>query len=124
MVFLSDISLSTEAIAVIGVLMGGLCSAVVVVFKLLMATKERQLADMQSQRDSYKGIANESVRTMEDLANRVRTEQGKPAFTAIAAVVPEHSSPPSEAQKQAAELQTLRARIVAATLNINSETKR
>lgn len=119
MTFLADITFSTEAIAVIGVLLGGLCSAVVVVFKLLMRAKDHQLLDLIAQRKSYKEIAADSVRALEQVANRIRGEQGMPPLTIIAPVVPEHSSPVSEMQKEVAELQTLRARCVAATLSIN-----
>src|SRR5678816_2719478 len=115
---IADVSFSTEAMAIIGAMGTGLVGTIAMLFKQLMASKEKQLVDMTSARDSFKEMANESVSNLEVIANRGREQRGEPPFKLIAPVVPEHQSPVKEAQKQTAELQSLRARLVAATLNL------
>jgi Flp pilus assembly protein TadB len=104
-----------------------LAGAVATVFKLLMASKDAQLAaqatqyearlkDLDSQRKSYKEIAEEAVLIVESKVNQRLDAAGHPATKVLASVVPEHSSPVSVEQQATADLQTLRARITAATL--------
>jgi len=116
---LADISFSTEALAIIGGLGSGLVTAVIFLFKALMVAKEKQLADMTSSRESYKEMAAESIANIEVAVNRVRELNGEQKFKPLAPVVAEHRSPTGEVQKQQAELQTMRARLVAATLNLD-----
>jgi hypothetical protein len=104
---------------IIGVMGGGLISTIALLFKLLMASKDKQLVDMTSARDSFKEIAEESVSNVEQVVNRIRQEKGLPEFKPLKPVVPEHASPVSRAQKDTAELQTLRAKLVAATLSLD-----
>ncbi len=112
--------------AEISVVEGGLITALIVgmggtvglLFKLVMAANEKALADMTSQRDSYKQMHNATIAALEDVAADKRVQEGKPMLPFVAPVVPERSSPETQAQKDTAELQTHRARQTAAFLSL------
>lgn len=108
---LADVTLSTEAVVVIGVLLSGLAAAVGTVFKLLMAAKDDLLK-------SYKDVAAEAVDNLEAAHKAYAQRHGKHVPEPLAAVIPEHSSPPKQKQIDTADLQTLRARLTAATLGL------
>jgi len=108
---IADVTYSTETLAVTTVVVSALTGAMVFIFKLLMASKDEQLK-------SYKEIALEAVRNLELAANDKRMEQGRQMFPPLAPVVPEHSSPSSKDQRESAEIQTLRAKLVAAKLDL------
>lgn len=129
MALLADISFTTEGAVAIGALMTALAGAVAVVFKLLIKSKDDQLAmaaaaaekrlrDEESQKKSYKEIAEEAVAMAELRVNRERGAAGRSAAKTVAPVVPEHSSPVSQEQQKTADLQTLRARVTAAGLDL------
>lgn len=111
MALFSDVTFSTEGIVVISALLSALVGALVFIFKLLMQSQNDkfELAIKQSEdaRKSYKQIAEEAVAVAE---KRIGSK-----VPPVAAVVSEHNSPPTEEQKAAAELQTLRARVTAVT---------
>jgi hypothetical protein len=132
---LADVVFTTEGIVTIGALLSATTGAVVYVFRLLLAEKDTaraaaaaaatielerakaegatRLKDKEDASKSYKEIAAEAVAALEKKAEE-RLGSALPAK--IAPVVPEHSSPVSVAQQEAADLQTLRARVTAATL--------
>ncbi len=93
-----------------------LSAAVALVFKLLMRSKDEQLAEMTSQRNSYRQMAYESTAHLETLARRKRDKDGKPPVEPLLPIVPEHDSPTTRKQLDAADLQTARAKLTAATL--------
>lgn len=68
----------------------------------------------ESKAKSYEEIGTEAVGHLESLAPKKAQKPVKP----LARVVPEHNSPTSMSQKDVADLQTLRARLVAATLEL------
>ncbi len=113
---LGDVSFTTEGIVVIGGLLGALVTAVVFLFKLYDKSKDRQINDLISERNSYREMAAEAVAAVESNVNELRTLRGQPRFVPIAPVVPEHNSPVTPAQQDTADLQTIRARLTAATL--------
>lgn len=133
-----DVSLSTEAVIIITGLVSTLGGAIYVIFNLLMKAHDARIADQQtqselrlkeqatqydkrleevdSQRKSYKEIAEEAVAAVEKTAREVFQTAGKRPVLSLAPVVPEHSSPVTPEQQETAELQTMRARVTAATL--------
>lgn len=119
MCILADVSFSTEALTIIGTMGAGMIAAITMLFKLLMASKDKALVDMTSARDSFKEIADESVTSVESIVNRMRAEKGEEEFKPMKAIVPEHASPIKQSQQDTADLQTMRARLVAATLNLH-----
>lgn len=109
----ADIAFTTEGGVVIGGLLTALASAVAVLFKLVISGKDQQIKDAQSERDSYKEISLEAVDRIEKVAHKEKI-----TVPYVAPVVPEHSSPTTSKQQDSANLQTLRARLVAATLQL------
>lgn len=77
------------------------------------------LDELRTQRDVYKAIADRAVARLEQEANDNRGLRGLPPFAPMAPVIPEHTSPVTERQKEDAEQATLRARVVAATLELD-----
>jgi len=113
---IADITFSAEAIGIIGVMGTGLITAIALLFKLLMASKDRALDEMTTERNSYKQMAEEAIANGEKFVSDSLAKCGQPDFEPMAPVVPEHSSPVTRQQQDVAELQTLRARLVASTL--------
>ncbi len=113
---MGDVIVSGAALAVIVPLVISLAGVVSLLFKLLLLAKDDRMKDIKSERDSYKEIAEEAVAKMEKVANERLKLAGQPHFTPLAPVVPEHNSPTTEAQQEAADLQTMRARLVASDL--------
>ena len=66
----------------------------------------------------WKDITKAALENLEHSINANRDNAGKPPFTPIAPVVPEHSSPVTPRQEEMAEQQTMRARLTAATLDL------
>jgi len=114
----ADISLSTEAVVVIGALGSLLVAAVYKLHSQLMQSKDDQVKSMQSQRDSYREMADEAIKNLETIRSERQIGTGMPSPSIVAAVVPEHNSPTTQTQQDSADLQTMRARLVAATLSL------
>lgn len=113
---LADVSFSTESMVVVGTLLAALTGAVSLLFRQLIATKDDALKAMTSQRDSYREMADEAIKNLEKAVNDGLKLSGRPPFAVVPPVVPEHSSPTTERQQDVADMQTMRARLVAATL--------
>lgn len=114
MLLAQGITVTTEAMTIIGVVVGALVAAITFLFR-------GWIAALQADRDSWKHMAEEGVEDLEKVAKRERARNGHgPVKKAIpvAAVVPEASSPPTKQQKETAEVQTMRARLVAAKLDL------
>lgn len=110
----ADITLSTEAAVAITALFTAGAAAYTKVGMLLLAAKDDRYADMMSQRNSYREMNAELLDAVED---KIRRDPAlKPLIPALAAVVPEHSSPATVAQTDDAKLATDRARVTAAKL--------
>lgn len=117
------VEFSTEGIAVIGVLMAALSGAVALLFRSLMTSMSQQVKAAEAERDSYKAdrdsyksMAIEAIENLEGAINRALEAKGKPRIRPLAAVIPEHSSPVTPGQEVTADISTMRARLVAATL--------
>lgn len=110
----ADVTFTTEGMVVIGGLLATLVGAIVYLDKQRMAAKDERLAEMKS----YKEIANEAVLALEAKVNEERAAKGQNLTKIIAPVVPEHSSPVTMQQQDTADLQTIRARITAASLEL------
>lgn len=114
--------MSDAAIAVIASSVAGLLGAALTAlgvylnFKMKMMEMQTRLADEKSQKESYKSIAKDSMTIVETITNEKLTNEGKPPLVALANVVPEHKSPVTAEAQAAADLQTQRAKLVAATL--------
>lgn len=114
---LADISFSTEEVAVIAALLGAVVAPLGWISRML-------ITQMQQERDNYKQIANEATGNLELAALAYVKREGKGIPKALAAVVAEHSSPPTDKQEETADLATLRARTVAATLALDLEPRK
>lgn len=126
MILFSDVSFSTEAVVAVTLLLTSLGGAVGYIFKLLMKSKDDQIAlaaataKIQAEatlKESYKEIAEEAVAAGEAKANKERAKEGKGPLRILAPVVPEHSSPVSPLQEATANVASLRARVTAVTLD-------
>ncbi len=107
-------------IAVISTLLAAVVGALTVVFKLFLVTKDQQLKDrdidivkVREDRDVWRSIAMDAQRVLISSEERRRTLEGKIPTRHLAAVVPEHQSPPTDAQVMTAEQATVRALVTA-----------
>lgn len=107
-----EVTINGPTMTVIGVLMSALAGVVVLLFKLLLAAKDAQIAELTTDRNIYRQAAQDAMRVAEVATNKLRKERGLPPLPLLAAVVPEHQSPPSAKQIAVAELATLRALMV------------
>src|SRR5580704_12857266 len=105
-----------QAITLLGIMVGPLGLAVAAIFKLLMAAKDKALADMTADRDDYRSMLRESTEMLNIATKKVADLRGETLPPKIAAVLAESHSVPSESQLETAEKATLRATITAATL--------
>jgi hypothetical protein len=108
---LADVTFSTEGIAVISVLLVALSGTVTYLFRQL-------LSELREQRDSYKKLAVSATVVLEEAAVRHQKQHGIQPIPLIPPVVPQHNSPTSPKQREAADFATLQARTVAATVAI------
>lgn len=115
---LADVTLSTEGLLIIGTLVTALAGAVGGLFKMLMVSHERELKDVKESRQSYKAMADEATDKLVAVSVRQARSEGRTMPAALAAVVPEHSSPTTERQQDVADQQTIRAKLVAASLSL------
>jgi hypothetical protein len=81
-----------------------------------LSRESQAVADVEAENRSYRQIADEAVTRLEAQAAGHVAERGQPLVAILAPVVPEHQSPPTLRQQATADLQTMRARLVAATL--------
>jgi hypothetical protein len=120
----ADVTFSTEAVAAITLLGGGLVTAVVFLFRLVIKSKDDAatamfvakdvaFAEMREQRDTFKKMGQEAVGLLEEHVNQERQSRGAPRLDRLPAVIPEHNSPTTQKQEDAAALATLRAMLTA-----------
>jgi uncharacterized protein YceH (UPF0502 family) len=112
----NGVNFSAAAIAVVTALVGALAGAVTFLFRLYVASRDSQLNDLREQRDAFKKVADRAVETLEKEAGRRQAARGEVPVPMLAPVVPEHNSPTTEHQQAAADLETIKAREVAARL--------
>lgn len=137
----SDIRFTQNGLLVIGSIVTALAGAIGLLFKTLMKAKDDQnaqiieamkvqseqllkdkeilYADLKRERDSFRSMTVSAVANLEIVANLIRRERGLAPLEKVAPVVPESNSPPTAQQIIAAEIATLRARIVAACLAVD-----
>jgi hypothetical protein len=116
MFFADDVSFSVAGIAIITTLLGAVAGALVIIFRLLMAAKDQQIADIKEQRESYKKVAERTVATLEQVSNQKVIDGGGVPIPKIAPIVPESNSPTTPSQQFSADLETLKARQLVASL--------
>jgi ABC-type phosphate transport system auxiliary subunit len=92
-------------------------SGIALLFKLLMASHartvadlEKRLGDVEALKRTYQEMAGEAIRSAKQTADFYRLKhENKPPIVLDEPVVPESSSPPSRLQKETATLATMRA---------------
>lgn len=119
---LSDVTLSTEAIVMIGALLSALTVSISVLFRMLIAAKDAQLQEEKAHRQAYQDVAEEAVSILSDRVAAHLLETGQDPVTEVAPVIPEHSSPVTKKQADTALFATLRARLTAAKLALTNDT--
>jgi len=112
----ADLSLSTETAVAVFAVVSTLGTVIAFLFGIVVALYKAANARLESEIKSWKEIALEANDTLGMFAKKHQQETGSAIVVPVAAVVPEHSSPPSHNQIRNAELQTERARLTAATL--------
>lgn len=118
---LADVTFSDAAIGIITALLVALSGAIAVLFRMVIANYDSQLTYWRSKELNWQEMTERAVSGMENEVNRKRVIAGKQPFPVLAAVLPEHSSPVTQAQKHAADLETMKARLVAAELSLDIE---
>ncbi len=116
MIIFADVTFSTEGMVVITGLLVSLIGAITFLFKLYAASKDAQIAEMKSQRDVYFEMVKEANSALESKIDEIFKITSKKMVKRVVPVVPEHSSPVTQAQIDTANMQTERARLTASTL--------
>jgi hypothetical protein len=123
MCLLSDIS--NEVALTIGTALTGaitvMAAAVAAMFWLGVRHYDAQIMELKQEKDSWKEMASEAIAGLQKVANMKRRKEGKEDFTVVAPVVPEHSSPVTSKQLNLAIMQTERAKLTAANLDLELE---
>ena len=128
MMLFSDVVFSTESIVVVSALLTTLTGATVYIFKLLIKSKDDQIAlkEKEAEREATANrqlitmqMANQATTNLEIVAAQYLAALGRPVVEPIVPVVPKHTSPTTKVQREEAELQTMQARITAATLALD-----
>lgn len=110
------ITLSGSAVTIISILMGSLVTALVFVFKLYVSAMKDYIRELQERCASLLLISTKAVARLEKEADRRQLALGKKPIPKLIPVEAEHNSPTTERQKNAAEFQSIKARLIAATL--------
>lgn len=124
---LADISLSTEAVVVITVLLTAVTGALVQVFRMYDTAREREYKrlleenekdrqELEATKKSYAEIANEAVVTARKTTDFYRAKEGLPPIPVLAPVVSESHSDSTLKQREVAKIATLRAQMAAVKL--------
>ena len=116
---LSDITFSTETMVVVTAIVTGLTGAIAYLFKMLMDNLNARLILAEENLKNMKNIAEQAITNLEIIAKYKNKEGGIPSIPMLAPVVPEHQSRVTKTQQETADTQTLRARLVAATLALS-----
>lgn len=115
-----------------GGLLLGAGGVIALLFRLLIASKDREHEQILKEREtdkaelvavkkSYQDIAAEAVRSAIETTNYYRKKEGLPPLIIAAPVIPESQSPSTEKQREAAHVQTLRASLANVKLETGQE---
>lgn len=107
--------------------MGGAGTVIAVLFKLLIASKDKELQtviaqtedekkELEGLKKSYQEIATEALKSATEAANYYREKEGKPPVALLAPVVSEAHSPSTARQRENALIATMRANMAAVKL--------
>lgn len=102
----------TILVSVISFLFYALIGAKDAANALALADRDRAISRLEAQQKAYEEMADEAVRSALEIANAYRIRDGQAPIIPRADVVPESHSPPSDMQRTAAALATLRALMV------------
>ena len=83
--------------------------------------EKKRTEDMRERAINWERLGKQSAILLENRVNDERAARGEPPFPVVAAVKPEHQSPPTEDQRAAADLQTWKARVVRAALELGED---
>jgi hypothetical protein len=110
-----SVSIQT-ALLVTAAVVAPLGTAVVFLFKLYASIMKDQLAEMREQRDSFKKGYERAVESLEAEAAKKKQLMGEAVIPVVPQGSPEHNSPTNERQQFASDIESLKARDVAANL--------
>ncbi len=113
-----DVHFGTGEIAVITTLLGAVVAALTAIFRLLMAAKDAQIADLVARLKNSDSVGGDAVRMMQIAMEQKRAAEGMPSIKPLAPVIPEHQSPVTEAEEATARQATRRAEVTAAALEL------
>ncbi len=114
----SGITLNAATVGVVGVLLSSVVGALVVIFRLLMAAKDAQIAEIREQRDGFKKVADRVVTTLEAVSDKQQIDAGGVPIPKLTKPIPEHNSPTTERQLFSSDIESLKAREAAAKLKL------
>lgn len=110
------ITITTPTIIAVVVSLAG---AVAFMFRMYAAGKEKEIANLEGEKKVYYEMAIEGVKSAKATADYYRGKyEDKPPIVLAAKVISEGSSPSTKAQRETAELATLRASLAAIKLEM------
>jgi len=96
-----------------------LAGAIIFMFKLYAASKEKLIDALESEKKVYHDMAVEAIKSAKDTADFYRMKyEGKPPIVLAAPVISEGRSPSTREQRDTATLATLRASLAAIKLEM------
>jgi hypothetical protein len=99
-------------------------SSIGLLFRLLLGSKDKAIADLESRMKSLQEIADEASKAARDMGNFMRAKEGRSPIIPVAAVVPEAHSPPTQRQREEAHIATLRAELAATKLAVGLDPRK
>lgn len=88
---------------------------------LIMAQKDAAIAELISVKKSHQEMATDAIRSATEMANFVRSKEGKPPIIPIAPVISESHSPSTEKQRETALIATMRAQMALIRVKMGQE---
>lgn len=111
---LADVTLTAESMAAIGTIIGGMATAIVAL-ALVCRTLYYKNVENYERMIVWKNMASDAVVVSEVAANKERARKGEEPFVPVA---PAQSAPSTKSQVELSEQATMKARTVAAALNV------
>lgn len=108
-------------VSVVTALVGGIG----VLFKLVMSSHAKEVAQLESVKKSYEEIASEAIKSAKETADFYRQKyEGKAPIILAAPVISESHSPSTRIQRETAAVATLRATLAKIKLDMGQEPRR
>lgn len=113
----ADVTITPEAMAAISTIIGGMATAIVALAWVCRILYYKNVENYERM-IVWKQMQGEAVVVAEIAANKERQRKGEEPFVPVLPQLPEKTSAPTKSQVDLADQQTMKARTVAAAINV------